>query len=63
MSCSGHPFPGVRGVAVALTRFERPVGMVQSYVVECECGWRSQHTRDWRRSLDDHYYREVKKRG
>lgn len=51
-----------RGGAVALTTHERPVGKVQSYVVACECGWESQHTTDWRKSLDSHFYRELAKR-
>jgi hypothetical protein len=55
--------PECAGRAVALTRFERPIGVVQSFVVACECGWESQHTRDWRRSLDSHFYREQAKRG
>lgn len=48
-----------RGHAVAITRFERPVGVVQSFVVTCECGWESKKTKDWRRSLDAHFYRAL----
>ena len=27
------------------------------YRVTCTCGWQSQWTHDWRRSLDSHFYR------
>lgn len=47
--------------AEALTIFQRPIGHVQSYVVVCRCGWESQHTTNWRRSLDSHIYRSFKK--
>jgi hypothetical protein len=31
------------------------------YRVECVCGWESQWTQDWRKSLDGHIYREQAK--
>ena len=49
---SDHGYP-----AAALTRFERPIGRVTGYIVECRCGWRSQITTNWQKSLDGHIAR------
>ena len=51
-----HAYP-----AAALIRYERPIGQVTGYTVECRCGWRSQITTDWIRSLSAHIDREAKK--
>jgi hypothetical protein len=52
-----------RHVCKALLTYERPIGEVQYYVVTCTCGWVSQHTSSWRKSLDSHFYRLAPKDG
>lgn len=47
-------------VAAELVTFEKPVGKIVGFVVTCRCGWRSQMTTSWSKSLDSHFYRLMR---